>query len=80
MRYRAWLHLRNADRSFQSSHGTPNTMAKNITAGHTLLCMQQERGVGHVGAERSGSWRSREEWVMRGQRGVGHEGAEMSGS
>ena len=47
------LYLRNDDRSFQSSHGIPNTMAKNITAGHTLLCMQQERGVGHERAERN---------------------------
>ena len=64
MRYvhMAWLHLHNDDRTFQSSHGTPNTIAKNITAGHTLLCMQKERGVGHEeqkgvgreGAERSG--------------------------
>ena len=82
MRYvnMARFHLRNDDRSFQSSHGTPNTMAKNITAGHTLLCMQQERGVGHEGAERSGLWGSREECVMGEQRGVGHEGAGRSGS
>ena len=68
------LHLRNDDRSFQSSQGIPNTMAKNITAGHTLLCMQQEGEVCHEGAG------SREEWVMREQGGVGHEGAGKSGS
>ena len=42
--------------------------------------MGEQRGVGHGGAERSRSWGSREEWVMREQRGVGHEGAERSGS
>ena len=47
------LYLRNDDRSFQSSQGIPNTMAKNITAGHTLLCMQQEREMCHEGAGRS---------------------------
>ena len=76
----ARLHLHNDDRTFQSSHGTPNTMAKNITAGHTLLCMQQERAVGCEGAERSRSWGRTEQWVMREQRGVGCEGAERSGS
>ena len=74
------LHLRNDDRSFQSSQGIPNTMAKNITAGHTLLCMQQEREMCHEEAERSVSRGTRKEWVMREQGGVGHEGAGRSGS